>query len=337
MKQRLLGGVVLIAGAILLLPYAIENTGTGLPSKPQIPARPTVPAPDDMAPRLEQQQAELGKAVDEAHSDQNFYPVGGPAASGETAVVAPSATVASAAPDAVRASAASAHETAAVVGAAAVAAAALAAHAVSHDQKPASVNAMAAANAERAAVPDQKPMAPPADAHKADADKQKAAEHAAARLADEKAAQQAKADRVAQEEADRKARDAEHKAKAEAEKAAKADAERQAREEAAQKLAAQKAAAQKEADQKEAETRKADAPADAWQIQVASLGSEDKARQLVTKLHKKGYHASVRHVGGSWKVIVGPVLAKDSAEAQRRRMADDGGLKLNGWVQHYRP
>ena len=80
-KQRLLGGIVLVAGAILLLPYVIENAGNGLPAKPQIPARPVVPPAEDMAPKLDQQVADLNKAVDEAHSDQNFYPVSPPAAS----------------------------------------------------------------------------------------------------------------------------------------------------------------------------------------------------------------------------------------------------------------
>ena len=78
-KQRLLGGIVLVAGAILLLPYVIENAGTGLPPRPQIPAHPVVPAADDMAPKLDQQKAELNGAIDEAHSDQNFYPVSPPA------------------------------------------------------------------------------------------------------------------------------------------------------------------------------------------------------------------------------------------------------------------
>jgi cell division septation protein DedD len=87
-KQRLLGGVVLVVGAVLFLPYVFEGAGNGQPLRPEIPARPVVAAADDMAPQLDKQEAALNKAVDDAHSDQNFYPVA-PAASAQASASAP--------------------------------------------------------------------------------------------------------------------------------------------------------------------------------------------------------------------------------------------------------
>ena len=288
-KQRLLGGIVLVAGAILLLPYVIENAGTGLPPRPQIPAHPVVPAADDMAPKLDQQKAELNGAIDEAHSDQNFYPVSPPASS-----------------------------------AAAVA-----------------VSAPAAAPVVVAPTPLPVPDEVPPDATPPVVAQQAVAAKAAAATA--QALAQAKADKAAAVAANAAAAQAQSKADKAAAKAAKAAAAKAAKEadvmadqEAARAMAVSAAVDMPATPRKPADT---DTPgtAEAWQVQVASLGTEEKANQLVAKLRKKGYHASARASGQYWKVTVGPELAKDMADSMRQKLASDPGLKLSGWVQPYRP
>lgn len=276
-KQRLLGGIVLIAGAILLLPYVIENAGTGLPPKPQIPPQPVMPAAADLAPKLAQQAADLDKAVDEAHSDQNFYPVGAAASAASGAASAP-----------------------VVAAPAAVAATPLP---VPDEVPPAPAAAVAAVPA--APAPSAKPQ--PSAAQVAQLAQAKAARAAAkaARLAAAKAQQEAAA--TAATEATKASADA-------------AAVDMPARPDTTRKPDADNAALP-----------------DAWQVQVASLGTEDKARQLVAKLRKHGYHANVHASGPYWKVTVGPELGKDMAEALRNKLASDSSFKLAGWVQAYRP
>jgi len=280
-KQRLLGGVVLIAGAILLLPYVIENAGTGLPPKPQIPPQPTVPAAADLAPKLAQQEADLDKAVDEAHSDQNFYPVGAAGSAASGAAVAASA--------------------------------------------PAVAAPVAAVAATPLPVPDEVPPAPtPAVAATptppALSAKPQPSAAQVAQLAQAKAA----------------------KAAAKAAKAAAAKAQQEAAATAATEATkASAAAAAVDMPARPAAAKKPDADntavPEAWQVQVASLGTEDKARQLVAKLRKHGYHANAHASGAYWKVTVGPELGKDMAEALRNKLAGDSSFKLSGWVQAYRP
>lgn len=75
----------------------------------------------------------------------------------------------------------------------------------------------------------------------------------------------------------------------------------------------------------------------AWVVQVASLSSREKAEAMVKTLRGKGYPAVLRPQGGSWKVMVGPELSRDVAETLKSRLAADPQLRLNGWVQAYKP
>jgi DedD protein len=292
-KQRLLGGIVLVAGAVLLLPYVIENAGNGLPAKPQIPAHPVVPAAEDMAPKLDQQVADLNKAVDEAHSDQNFYPVSAPAASAAAAVAA---------------------------SAPAVAATPLP---VPDEVPPEPAPAVAVEQPRPAAGP--KPEKAAADAALAQAKLDKVAQDKAA-----KAEKEAKAEKDAAAKAEKEAAKTAKEAAARAEKEAAAKAAR------ATATDAVDMPAKPEAPKKPAVAENGGLP-EAWLVQVASLGSEEKAKQLVARLHKKGYHASVHSSGSSWKVTVGPELAKDAADSMRQKLASDPDLKLSGWVLPYKP
>lgn len=88
-KQRLLGGVVLVAGAALFLPLLFDSSGAGLPLKQELPAKPKAPTVEELAPKLEKQAAGLNQAVDEAHADQTFYPVTPPPSVKEDAVSTP--------------------------------------------------------------------------------------------------------------------------------------------------------------------------------------------------------------------------------------------------------
>lgn len=157
---------------------------------------------------------------------------------------------------------------------------------------------------------------------------------AQARLEDEKVAAQAKA----------------AQAKLVQEKAAQeklAQAKAAAQEKAAQDKAAQEKAAKAAAAQKQSQTTAAAKPAEAkpaavalpeaWVVQVASLSSRDKADELVKKLRQKNYRAVVHQQGSVWKVVVGPELRKEVAESIKSRLAADADLKLNGWVQAYKP
>lgn len=121
-----------------------------------------------------------------------------------------------------------------------------------------------------------------------------------------------------------------------AEKAAleKAAAEKAALEKAQQEKAAAAKAASKPA---AAERKPAVVPPAAWVVQVASLSSRDKAGALVQKLRHKGYAAVVVPQGSLWKVMVGPELSREVADATRAKLAADPELKLNGWVQSYKP
>ena len=292
-KQRLLGGIVLVAGAILLLPYVIENAGNGLPAKPQIPAHPVVPAAEDMAPKLDQQVADLNKAVDEAHSDQNFYPVSAPAASAAAAVAA---------------------------SAPAVAATPLP---VPDEVPPEPAPAVAVEQPKVVAEPK-----PEKTAH-------------SGKTAADAALAQAKLDKAAADKAAKAEKEAAAKAEKEAAKTAK-EAAAKVEKEAAAKAARATATdavdmpAKPEAPKKPAVAENGGLP-EAWLVQVASLGSEEKAKQLVARLHKKGYHASAHASGGNWKVTVGPELAKDAADSMRQKLASDPDLKLSGWVLPYKP
>ncbi|MCC2639045.1 MAG: cell division protein [Moraxellaceae bacterium] len=75
----------------------------------------------------------------------------------------------------------------------------------------------------------------------------------------------------------------------------------------------------------------------AWIVQVASLSSREQAQKLVQQLRGKGYPAVLNPQGDKWKVMVGPELNRAVADSIKNRLAADPELKLNGWVQAYKP
>lgn len=73
--QRVLGGVVLVAAAVLFLPMVLEGAGVAALQPPEIPAKPTVPTAGDLAPALQDQAATLETDIAESHGEPTFYPV----------------------------------------------------------------------------------------------------------------------------------------------------------------------------------------------------------------------------------------------------------------------
>lgn len=73
--QRVLGGVVLVAAAILFLPMVLEGAGVAALQPPEIPAKPAVPTANDLAPALQDQAVELEKSIADSHGEPTFYPV----------------------------------------------------------------------------------------------------------------------------------------------------------------------------------------------------------------------------------------------------------------------
>jgi cell division septation protein DedD len=89
-KQRILGGVVLLAGAAIFLPLMLDGTGARLLSRLEpIPAHPPAPVAEKSQPGLDAQAQSAEQAVNEAHEDSTaFYPVGEPQAEGAGALPA---------------------------------------------------------------------------------------------------------------------------------------------------------------------------------------------------------------------------------------------------------
>lgn len=304
-KQRILGGVVLVAGAVLFLPLLLEGAGVRALQPPAAPVAPKVPDTAALAPAITHEAAALEADISASHGEPTFYPVQPPTVT----VPAPEPAVEqqfrmvtpSAAPAPATAPAAAVEQAAPVVPA-----------------KPAVVEPAAAAAS--TARPDAAASAAAAKA-KADADARAKAEAAAkARAeADAKAAQaRMSADALAKAKADAAAK---AKAKAEAEARAKAEA-------AAKAKAAASKPAVAEADP---------AAAQAWVVQVASLSSKAKADELVATLRAKGYRAGIGGQEGAWRVSIGPELDRAVAESVKSRVAADPALKLSGWIQAYRP
>ncbi|MDO8416181.1 MAG: SPOR domain-containing protein [Agitococcus sp.] len=79
-KQRLLGGIVLVAGAAVLLPLMLDGSGAKLLSRLEPIPKPPVTTPvEQTRPQLNQQQQEAEDQVAEAHpEDPQFYPVSQP-------------------------------------------------------------------------------------------------------------------------------------------------------------------------------------------------------------------------------------------------------------------
>lgn len=260
-KQRLVGGLVLIAGAALFLPMLLDGSGSEL-VVPPMPEPPKVAGVERIAPQLEAEVNAAEEAVDEAQAGPVFHEVTPPASSE-----------------------------------------------VAEDAPPDESYALAQAPAQPAS-----PAPAPAADKAVAADAEKAAAAQAARLA----AQKAEADRLARE-------------KAEKERLARIEAERKAQE--AKKAAA---ATPKVATAPVPAKPAANLP-EAWVVQVASLSARDKADELVTRLRAKGYRATLVYQSGMWKVLVGPELRKEVAEAIKQRLAADPDLKLSGWVQAWKP
>lgn len=72
-KQRLLGGLVLVAGAALFLPVLLDGSGAAL-TIPPMPAAPEVAAVEDMAPRLDQKVEAADQEIDTAHAGRDALP-----------------------------------------------------------------------------------------------------------------------------------------------------------------------------------------------------------------------------------------------------------------------
>ncbi|MDI1303190.1 MAG: SPOR domain-containing protein [bacterium] len=96
-KQRLLGGLVLVAGAALFLPMLLDGSGAPL-TVPPMPTPPRVPALEAVAPRLDQKVKAASESVAAAHESQAVAPAAeedvAADAAAEVAVVKPPAPVA---------------------------------------------------------------------------------------------------------------------------------------------------------------------------------------------------------------------------------------------------
>lgn len=73
-KQRLVGGLVLIAGAALFLPMLLEGTGADL-TVPPIPTPPVVAGVEALQPQLDQDIQAANQSVDEAQAGPVFHEV----------------------------------------------------------------------------------------------------------------------------------------------------------------------------------------------------------------------------------------------------------------------
>lgn len=74
-KQRILGGVVLLAAAILFLPVLLEGAGVQALRPPTPPSAPSTPTTQDLAPALQQQAQDMAKEISASHGEPTFYPV----------------------------------------------------------------------------------------------------------------------------------------------------------------------------------------------------------------------------------------------------------------------
>lgn len=74
-KQRILGGVVLLAAAVLFLPVLLEGAGVQALRPPTPPSAPSTPTTQDLAPALQQQAQDMAKEISASHGEPTFYPV----------------------------------------------------------------------------------------------------------------------------------------------------------------------------------------------------------------------------------------------------------------------
>lgn len=295
-KQRILGGVVLVAAAILFLPVVLEGAGVKALQPPAPPTPPSTPTTQDLAPALQAQAEGMAKDISASHGEPTFYPVE-PALEEEVAPVQATA------------------EQYRLV-----------------DPKAAKPVVAAAPNAQDV-LAEQQLAANQAAAQAAQLKAQAATEAAAQAQRDNAAAEKT---RVVDAKAVQIKLAQEKKVATEKAAAAKLAADKKV---AAEKLAAEKAAAAKAAVAPAPVATADPDPAlpQAWVVQVARLNAQSKANALVEKLRARGYRATVTGSGDSWRVIIGPELDKAVAESVKRRLAEDPQLKLNGWIQAYRP
>lgn len=78
--------------------------------------------------------------------------------------------------------------------------------------------------------------------------------------------------------------------------------------------------------------------AEAWDVQVAAGSSPEGAARLLSRLEAAGYKARVRHEGGIHRVVVGPLLRREDAQALRTALAADARVgKPQGVLVRYIP
>lgn len=285
-KQRLLGGVVLVAGAVLFLPVLLDGSGASL-TIPPLPKAPEVSGVDAMAPQLDQKVAETEQAVDAAHAgrDEAQSEAAGPVAGEGGGDVAPDA--------------------AALAGGEPAPATA---PAVPAPAKPVAATTAGATTAAAAAKAAATPATPPAAAPAKPA-----------------ATTPVPAKPVVATPAPAKPLPAPVAAPAPAKPVAPVAPTVAA---PAKPVAKEAPAARPVADK---------ALPGAWLVQVGVFSSRDKAQSLVQQLRRKGYAAVLSPQGGSFKVVVGPELNRSVADSIKSRLAADPELRLNGWVQAYKP
>ncbi len=78
--------------------------------------------------------------------------------------------------------------------------------------------------------------------------------------------------------------------------------------------------------------------AEAWDVQVAAVSAADGAERLRAKLQQSGYKTRIVQRDGRYKVVVGPVLRREDAEALRGKLAADARVgKPAGMLVRYVP
>ncbi|HET8707543.1 MAG TPA: SPOR domain-containing protein [Pseudomonadales bacterium] len=77
--------------------------------------------------------------------------------------------------------------------------------------------------------------------------------------------------------------------------------------------------------------------APAWTIQLASISNADNAKTLRDKLVAKGHRAYIKQSGNVTRVLVGPELKKERAEAELQAIAADKEFGIKGMLIRYQP
>lgn len=74
-KQRVLGGIILVASAVLFLPVLLDGAGVVSLQAPQIPAEPSLPSDQMLAPVLDEKAKALEAAIDSERAEPTFFPI----------------------------------------------------------------------------------------------------------------------------------------------------------------------------------------------------------------------------------------------------------------------